>query len=189
MTAVACRSCTPGLQRLLRAGVLAFAVLAICCATTSGGEGEAEEAPDLGVEVRPDAPPEYDVRVAQQHASEGRAPEALAALERAVAKDDSSAYLQRVLADSLARSSRLDESLVHARRAYELDPTNEDGRHLLTQLLRIKRDVPAIEAILLDENGAPKDNNAAYALHEVYIEAGRGEDALAMAGWLREPEG
>ncbi|HVN37697.1 MAG TPA: tetratricopeptide repeat protein [Myxococcota bacterium] len=176
MTTLACRSSEAAPWRAGRAGLLALALL-VGCASGSGPK-------DLGEEIRPDAPPEYDVLVAQQHASEGRAPEALAALERAVAKDDSSAYLQRVLADALARSSRLDDALVHARRAYELDPTNEDGRHLLVQLLRIKRDIPAIEALLLDENGAPKDTNAAYALHEVYIEAGRGEDALAMADWL-----
>jgi tetratricopeptide (TPR) repeat protein len=175
-------------QRAFRAAALALAVVGIGCATTKGAEGEDEEAQDLGVEIRPDAPPEYDVLVAQQHASEGRAPEALAALERAVAKDDSSAYLQRVLADSLARSSRLDEALVHARLAYDLDPSNEDGRHLLVQLLRIRRDVPAIEALLLDENGAPRDTNAAYSLHEVYIESGRGEDALVMAEWLLKHE-
>jgi tetratricopeptide (TPR) repeat protein len=185
MTALACRSSRPGFQRAFRAAGLALAVLSLACATPGAPEDEPE---DLGVEMRPDAPPEYDVLVAQQHASEGRGPEALAALERAVAKDPDSAYLQRVLADSLARSSRLDDALVHARRAYELDPTNEDGRHLLTQLLRIKRDIPAIEALLLDENGAPRDNNAAYALHEVYIEAGRGEDALVMAEWLLRHE-
>jgi tetratricopeptide (TPR) repeat protein len=184
MTALACGSSGAGPARALGAGVLALAVLFCGCATGAGPEG----AEDLGVEVRPSAPPEYDVLVAQQHASEGRGAEAVAALERAVAKDDSSAYLHRVLADALARSSRLDEALAHARRAYELEPENEDGRHLLTQLLRIRRDVPAIEALLLDESGAPRDTNAAYALHEVYIEAGRGEDALAMAEWLLRHE-
>jgi len=151
------------------------------CATLSGSQQAAE---DQGVEIRPGAPPEYDVLVAQQHTSEGRGAEALAAWERAVAKDESSAYLQRLLSDSLARAGRMDDALVHARRAYELDPANENGRHLLTQLLRIQRDIPAIEALLLDESGAPRDIEAAFALHEVYIEADRGEDALVMAEWL-----
>jgi tetratricopeptide (TPR) repeat protein len=155
------------------------------CATLAGPDTGAVE---QGLEVRPGAPAEYDVLVAQQHASEGRGAEALAAWQRAVAKDESSAYLQRLLADSLARAGRLDESLVHARRAYELEPADEGGRHLLTQLLRIQRDVPAIEALLLDESGAPRDGEAAFALHEVYIEADRGEDALLMAEWLLRHE-
>jgi len=124
------------------------------------------------------------VLVAQQHATEGQPAEALAALERAVAKDGQSPYLQRMLADALARSSRLDEALEHARRAYELEPQDRDGRHLLVQLLRVKRDVPAIEELLLDAQGAPRDTDAAFELHEIYIEANRGEDALVMAEWL-----
>jgi Flp pilus assembly protein TadD len=164
--------------------VLALCALLAGCATGAGPDA----APDLGVEVRPGAPADYDVLVAQQHASEGRPAEALAAWERAVAKDESSAYLHRVLADALARGSRLDEALVHARRAYELDPQDLDGRHLLVQLLRIRRDIPAVEALLLDEQGAPHDVEAAFALHEIYIEADRGEDALVMAEWLLRHE-
>jgi tetratricopeptide (TPR) repeat protein len=162
------------------AGALAALALGGCASLGGGAAGEQ----DLGVEVRPEAPPEYDVLVAQQHQSEGQAAEALAAYERAVAKDEDSAYLQRLLADALARAGRLDDALVHARRAYDLDPQDEDGRHLLVQLLRIQRDVPAIEALLLDDKGAPRDGDAAFALHEIYIEAGRAEDALVMAEWL-----
>ncbi len=165
-------------------GALLALALAGCASTAGPGQGAA----DPGVEIRPAAPAEYDVMVAQQHASEGRGAEALAALQRAVAKDESSAYLQRLLADALARAGRLDEALAHARLAYELEPGDASGRHLLTQLLRIQRDVPAIVALLLDTSGAPHDNEAAFALHEVYIEANRGEDALVMAEWLLRHE-
>jgi hypothetical protein len=171
------------ISRCLRSGcAAALAALALGGCASLGGGAAGEQ--DLGVEVRPEAPPEYDVLVAQQHQSEGQAAEALAAYERAVAKDEDSAYLQRLLADALARAGRLDDALVHARRAYDLDPQDEDGRHLLVQLLRIQRDVPAIEALLLDDKGAPRDGDAAFALHEIYIEAGRAEDALVMAEWL-----
>ena len=51
--------------------------------------------------ARPDAPPDYDVLVAQQLAIEGRAEDAVAAYERAVAKDTDSAYLRRKLAAGL----------------------------------------------------------------------------------------
>jgi tetratricopeptide (TPR) repeat protein len=184
LTVSGCRSSRRSLRGARRGAALALCALLAGCAGTIGPD----VASDLGVEERPDAPPEYDILVAQQHASEGRPAEALAAWERAVAKDDNSAYLHRVLADALARSSRLDEALVHARRAYELEPQDADGRHLLVQLLRIRRDIPAIEALLLDENGAPKDVDAAFALHEIYIEADRGEDALVMAEWLLRHE-
>jgi tetratricopeptide (TPR) repeat protein len=140
-------------------------------------------AEDLGIEIRPDAPPEYDVLVAQQHASEGRPDQALAAIGRAVEKDPGSAFLQRVYADALARSSELDLALVHARRAVELDPEDGNSRLLLVQLLRIRRDVSGVETLLL-VNGEPRDADAAFALHEAYIEAGRGEDALRMADWI-----
>ena len=99
---------------LLAAGALVLQGRALL--PLSGEQDDRE--PD--VEVRPNAPPEYDVLVAQQHLSEGRMTQALAAYERAAAKDPDSAYLHRMLADALARSNRLEKALVHARRAYEL---------------------------------------------------------------------
>ena len=166
-------------------GAFACALLALglggCASFRGVAPGVSTE--DLGLEVRPGASPEYDVLVAQQHANEGRSEEALAALGRAIDKDPSSAYLQRLYAEGLARANRMDQALVHARRAYELEPDNADGRLLLVQLLRIQHDVPAIEALLL-ENGQPRDADAAFSLHETYSEAGRGEDALRMADWL-----
>ena len=91
--------------------------------------------------VRPEAPPEYDVLVAQQLERDGRHEEALAAYGRAVAKDDSSAYLQRKLAEQLAQANRIEESLRHAHRAHELDPDDVSTRIFLGQLYRLRRDV------------------------------------------------
>jgi tetratricopeptide (TPR) repeat protein len=143
-------------------------------------------AQDLGREVRADAPPEYDVLVAQQHASEGRLPEALAAYQRAVAKDPDSAYLHRLLADALARSNRLDDALVHAQRAHDLDPEDGSTRNLLAQLHRIQRDAPAVEALLTDDTGEPIDADAAFLLYQTYLDTGRLDDALSTAMWMVE---
>jgi tetratricopeptide (TPR) repeat protein len=148
----------------------------------SGAQDDRE--PD--VEVRPEAPPEYDVLVAQQHATEGRMVQALAAYERAVAKDPDSAYLHRILADALARSNRLEEALDHARRAYELDPDDAPTRDLLAQLYRIRGATAAAAAVLRDESGAPLDAEAAFLLYQIQLEEDRPEAALETAQWMLE---
>ncbi len=165
--------------------LLAAAALALqgCALLPLSGAPDDRE-PD--VEVRPKAPPEYDVLVAQQHVSEGRITQALAAYERAVAKDPDSAYLQRVLADALARSNRLEEALDHARRAYELDPDDADTRDLLAQLYRIHGDPAGAEAVLRDASGAPLDEEAAFLLYQIQLEQDRPEAALQTAEWMLE---
>jgi len=162
---------------------LLVGALATGCAGLRGPDGGGE---DLGAEVRPNAPPEYDVLVAQQHASEGRIEQAIAAYRRAVAKDDESAYLHRLVADALARSRDLDEALYHAERAYELEPEDEIGRHLLVQLHRVRREPDAAAALLRDENGDPLDSDAAAMLYQIFLEVDRPEDALAVVQWMIE---
>jgi tetratricopeptide (TPR) repeat protein len=161
---------------------LAAGVLATGCAGLRG-PGDRE---DLGAEVRPEAPPEYDVLVAQQHASEGRIEQAIAAYRRAVAKDDESAYLHRLVADALARSRDLDEALYHAERAYQLEPEDVLGRHLLVQLHRVRREPDAAAALLRDEQGDPLDSEAAAMLYQVFLESDRPEDALTVVQWMLE---
>jgi tetratricopeptide (TPR) repeat protein len=141
-------------------------------------------------EIRPDAPPEYDLLVAQQHMLDGRADEALAAYQRAVAKDEDSAYLHRRVAAALAQQSQLDEAIVHAQRALELEPGDPDTRLFVGQLYRHRRDPAAAEAALLGADGAPADADAAYLLHQVYVEANRLDDAERTAKWLvvHEPD-
>ena len=160
------------------AGLLVPVLLALGCASFP----RASE--DLGAEVRPDAPPEYDVLVAQQHASEGRVPEAIAAYRRAVAKDDDSAWLHRVIAEALARASELDEALVHAKRAYQLEPEDAIGRSLLAQLYRVRSEPELAAALLVDESGAPLDADAATVLYQIHLENDRPEAALGVAEWL-----
>ena len=162
---------------------IALAVLGVGCAGLGVGEDRAESP---GIEVRPDAPPEYDVLVAQQHISEGRVDAAIEAYRRAADKDPDSPYLQRVLAEALARSGNLDESVGYAKRAYALEPGNPDVRNLLAQLYRVNREPDQAMAVLRDDAGDPLDSDAAAMLYQIQIDSGATEDALATAEWMLE---
>ena len=88
-------------------GLLAGVLVLGGCATPSAGPEPAAD-PPAGVEIRSDAPPEYDLLVAQQLTLEGRGAEAVEAYLRAVAKDEQSAYLHRKAAVALAQHNRLE---------------------------------------------------------------------------------
>jgi tetratricopeptide (TPR) repeat protein len=161
-----------------------LAALALAgCASLDGSVGEKSD-----VAIRPDAPAEYDVLVAQQLERDGRHDEAIAAYERAVAKDDTSAYLHRKLAEQLAQANRIDESLYHANRALELDPEDVPTRIFLGQLHRLRRDVDSAERVLTDSDGDPIDSGAAFLLYHLYLESLRPEAALETALWWVEHE-
>ena len=128
------------MSRRIRIRTRASVAVAAAC-LLSGCAGVGGGTPGPGREVRPDAPPEYDVLVFHEHAQEGRLPEAMEALRRAIAKDPESAYLHRALAELLARKGDLDAAVVEAKRAHELDPGDEATRGLLAQLYRIQQDV------------------------------------------------
>src|SRR5262249_10271283 len=140
--------------------------------------------------VRPDAPPEYDVLVAQQLGSEGDPEQALEAWRRAVAKDPGSAYLQRRLALALAQQGLLDEALEHAQLAVTQDPRDEPGGLSLAQLPRGRRGPAEAQALLVGADGEPIGPDAADLLWPILLEAGRAEEALGVARWLavHEPE-
>jgi tetratricopeptide (TPR) repeat protein len=154
--------------------------LLAACAGLGGGT------PGPGREVRPDAPPEYDVLVYYEHAQDGRLHEAKAALRRAIAKDPDSPFLHRSLSELLARNSELDAAVDEAKIACDLDPDDEAARGLLAQLYRIQQDVDGAEALLLDANGAPPDAASAWLLYQLYLEVGALDKAYAVARWMTE---
>jgi tetratricopeptide (TPR) repeat protein len=169
-------------------GVLLFACVPLAGCTTPTQSVEPGAGDAVEVRILPDAPPEYDVLVAQQLEQKGLMAEALAAYQRAAAKDPDSAFLERKLAESMIRQNRLVEGLEHAERAHELDPEDLDTRIFLGQLYRLKRDPEAAERVLIDEAGEPVSSDAAALLYETFVDSGRGEDALAMAEWLMESD-
>jgi len=173
-----------GVHRLIGfASPLAAALMLGGCALLPVGPQARLRDPGPGVEVRPNAPPEYDILVALDHQARGNLDESLAAFERALEKDPNSAYIHRKLAVGLIRAGRPGESLEHAEQAFQLDPDDERTRLFLGQLYRMQRNVAAAEMVLLDESGRPISEEAGALLFRVYIESGRGEKAVELALW------
>jgi tetratricopeptide (TPR) repeat protein len=167
--------------------LLASLVLAGCVHRPLATQAAAE--PRDGKVIRPDAPPEYDVLVAQDFEESGRMSDALAAYERAVAKDPESAYLRRMLAESLVRQNQLAEGIAQAEHAFDLAPDDRPTRIFLGQLYRLRRSPESAERVLLGESGEPLDDDAGYLLFETYLDSSRVDDALRIAEWLskRDP--
>lgn len=170
-------------QRRAPALLLALPALAgLALAGCAGLRGPAREA--SAAVVRPDAPPEYDYLVGRELELEGKLDDSLAAYQRALAKDPGSALLNRKVAEMLARSGRADEAVAYAERALALEPDDAELRVFLGTLHRLRRDVAAAEAVLLQPDGTPLDQDAALLLYGLYSDAGRDEDALAIARWM-----
>jgi tetratricopeptide (TPR) repeat protein len=142
------------------------------------------------VEVRPDAPPEYDVLVAQQHEASGDIAQALGAFQRALEKDPDSAYLHRKIATALIRMGRPGKALEHAELALVLEPDEERTRIFLGRLHRLRRDAPAAESTLLSADGQPISDEAAVLLYQVYLESDQLRKAVDLAQELidRDPD-
>ena len=137
-----------------------------------------------GREVRPEAPPEYDVLVYEDHLADGQPQEAIAALERALAKDEQSALLHRMMAEILVRNGELDRAVEHAQRARELAPDDPSVRSILAQLYRIQQNSAGAEKLLLDEKGDPIDEEAAWLLYQIYLEGNQLDAGLGVANWM-----
>jgi len=152
----------------------------------SGAAAQGWDDANPGEAARPDQDPVYDVLVGQLHEREGDGAAALAAFQRAAAKDPDSAYLQRKLAEGLARETRLDDALVHAERARELDPDDVETRIFLARVYRMQRRPSDAESVLVDASGDPIDEMAGFLLHQILIESDRPQRALEIADWLLE---
>ncbi len=137
-----------------------------------------------GPMIRPDAPAEYDLLVAQLLMSEGRIADALEAFLRAVEKDPDSAFLQHRAAASLAQNNRIDEALEHAEAGLALDGSNDQARLFAGQLYRIRRRTGDAERVLTVAPGEPVSLESAFLLYQIYLEAGRTDDALQTAEWM-----
>jgi tetratricopeptide (TPR) repeat protein len=159
------------------------------CATLRFTEGAAEpRGLDLGTEIRPNAPAEYDILVALDHEARAENVEALAAYERALVKDPDSAYIHYRLALISIRSGQPGEALEHAERALEIEPENIEMRIFLGQLHRLRQDPAAAASALLGEAGEPISDHAAALLFQVYLENDEIDNALRMANWRIESD-
>ena len=165
----------------LLTGMLAL----VGCAATVPGLRSGDTSAAGGV-IRPKAPPEYDLIVAELARGEGRLADAAAAYQRAVAKDEESAYLHRKAARSLAMTNHMQDALTHANRAFELEPDDRPTRMFLGQLYRLGRDPAGAERVLLDDSGEPIDETAAALLIQIYLGTDRVNDAMEVAEWWVE---
>ena len=122
---------------------------------------------------------------------DGELEEALAAYQRALAKDPDSPELLRKVAELSARASRLEDAVAHAERAYALDPSDRSTRLFLGTLYRFLHDPARVEQVLREPDGQPFDADAALLLYGTLSEAERYAEALEMARWLiaHEPDG
>ncbi len=177
----------PLIRQLQMAAVFAGAMSIAGCATLGFEAPKSETAGprELGVEVRPDAPPEYDVLVGLQHESHGELEQATVAFRRALAKDPDSAFIHRRLANSLIRQGNPAEALVHAKHAFELEPDDDLTRVFLGQLYRLARQFAEAEAVLLDDDGKPRSEQAAMLLYQIHLEHDSSK-AIEIAQWLIE---
>jgi tetratricopeptide (TPR) repeat protein len=88
-------------------------------------------------------------------AAQGRTDDALVALERVRALDDSSAHVHLALAQEYLKSGRTKEGVAFVRKAIELDPKSREGRLLLANLHTLaKKEAEALAVYreLLKEN-------------------------------------
>ncbi|MBW2577782.1 MAG: tetratricopeptide repeat protein [Deltaproteobacteria bacterium] len=172
------------LNQIASLSMVAALLLSGCALIPIGKQARLRD-PAPGPELRPDAPPEYDILVAHDHQARGDLDDALAAFERALEKDPDSAYIHRKLAMSLIRAGRPAESLEHAERALEIDPEDPRTRVFVGQLYRMQRNVAAAELALLDEeSGEPINREAGVLLYQVYMESDRSDQAIDLALWL-----
>jgi len=175
---------SPWLRRLGLAPLALAASLSLACAQlphprwpTIWGAAPAQA-------DQPGSPPEYDFLVARQFELDGQIDEALAAYQRALAKDPDSPFLHRATAELLARNGRVEDALPYAERAQQLEPDDEDLRLFLGTLYRIRKDSASAERMLRKDDGTPLGPDAALLLYGLYSDTDRLDTAMDVAKWM-----
>lgn len=101
------------------------------------------------------------IGVVELAALQGRMPEAIAEVEKALARDPSKKQLQVLRANLLVRSNRIDEAIGVYQNLSNGDPKNADLWVRLGQSYRLKGDLnAALEAFKRASQAAPGDTNA-----------------------------
>ena len=172
-------------------GVLALAWGSAGCASLPISdpalEGEApRKSVPLAEHARPDSPVDYDVLVGELAAQESRFEEARDAYLRGSHKDPHSAYLQRKLARLSLKLDDGDAAVIHAGRAFALEPDDEDTRLFLARIHRIRLDLAGVESVLLGPDGDPVSPRAVVLLYQIYLERSRLSEALKITRRLVE---
>jgi tetratricopeptide (TPR) repeat protein len=134
--------------------------------------------------VRPEAPAEYDYLVGRDLELDGRLEEAFEAYARAHDKDPGSAFLLRKLAETAARSTRLQEALDYGEQALRLQPDDADLRLFLGSLYRFRKHPQGAERVLRDASGDPVSLDAGLMLYNIYNENGQLAQSRAIADWM-----
>jgi tetratricopeptide (TPR) repeat protein len=176
------RARSSGSRSLFRVlAILSLSLAASGCASLSAMKSGSSSSAQL---ERPDLPVEYDVLLAEMALGDGDLLTAREATRQAIAKDPNSAYLEMRLSRIEAHFEDLLSAIIHAKRAVELEPDNEEARTLLGGLYRLSQDVHGAESALLKEDGQPFSDSAALLLYQVYFENDRFDQALEVAEYL-----
>jgi tetratricopeptide (TPR) repeat protein len=175
---------SPWLRRLGLAALALAASLSLACAQLPHPKWPTIWGAAPALADQPGSPPEYDFLVARQFELDGQIDEALAAYQRALAKDPDSPFLHRATAELLARNGRVEDALPYAERAQQLEPADEDLRLFLGTLYRIRKDTTAAERTLRNDDGTPLGPDAALLLYGLYSDTDRLDAALEVAKWM-----
>lgn len=170
----------------------ALAVVASGCASLDavGHSGEIKQhhrPVPLRVERR-DAPPDYDILVAELAQLDGDPELAREAYQRAAEKDPGSSVIHERLSRLAWQIDEIDDAVREAELAFALDPESLRVRLFLGRLYRLRRDFEGLNRVLRDGEGRPLDADSAYALYQVAFEHGDLYLAENLARQLAESE-
>jgi tetratricopeptide (TPR) repeat protein len=180
---------------MLLSGFLVLAVVASGCssfgALGSLGFPSQERARDRHVPLRierSEAPPDYDILVAELAQLDGDFELAHAAYLRAVEKDPDSAAIHERLSRLSWQLDDIAGAVREAERAFELDPESLRVRLFLGRLYRLRRNFAGLDRVLRDSEGRPVDADSTYVLYQVAFEKGDLVEAENLARQLAETE-